>query len=59
MAEADPQYWKLVALMQRIHTTQERLHAAKLALMAEHGLDPAKEYTFNDAEETITETPRG
>ena len=59
MAESHPQYWKIVALVQRIDATQQRLQAAKIALMTEHGLDPAKEYTFNDAEETITETPRG
>ena len=53
------QYWKLMALVQRCDHAIQRAVAIKAQVLREQGLDPEKDYTFDDAAMTVTEVPRG
>ena len=56
-------YWKLKAAvltrqlaMQQLQAEAEKVQAAYVAEMTAEGLDPAKTYTFNDADESAVES---
>lgn len=48
------QYWRFVALAQRIEIAIQRAMAAKVQLYADHGLDPSVGYDLDDQACVIT-----
>lgn len=59
-------YWKLKTAvlerqirMQQLNAEAAKVDAAYHAVLVAEGLDPAKNYTLNDADECVTEAPDG
>lgn len=53
------EYWRFVALSQRLDLAIQKAQAMKVALYQEYGLDPAKTYILNDEALTIEERDGG
>lgn len=59
-------FWKLKAAalerqmrLEQLNAEAAKVEAAHKAVMVAEGLDPAKHYRLNDADESVTEVPDG